>query len=131
MPADIDTIQTLLEYVDWSNDQLLTAADALSDEQLDRDMQIGVGGMRRTMLHIHNGEHVWLRRWRAGADAETKWPSESEKIGIIELGERFAANRRERDAFSERRTFDEFENQRGRATRFFDAVHRRDVRMAQ
>ena len=39
--------------------------------------------------------------------------------------------RRERDPLGERRPFDQLQNQRGRAARLFDAVNRRDVRMAQ
>lgn len=96
---DLSTIRTLLAYTDWSNDRLLQAAAGLGDEPLDRDMQIGVGGLRRTLLHIYNGELVWAKRWGGGADAETKWPSESEKVTIAQLRERFAANRVERDAF--------------------------------
>lgn len=96
---DLDTLRTLLEYTDWSNDRLLAAAGEMSDEQLDRDMQIGVGGMRRTLLHIYNGEYVWFQRWKGGPSAETPWPSEAEKATVRDLAARFAANRRERDAF--------------------------------
>jgi uncharacterized damage-inducible protein DinB len=100
MPAtDFSIILTLLAFTDWSNDQLLAAAASLDDEQLDRDMQIGVGGMRRTMLHIYNGELVWGKRWRGGADAETKWPSETESVSLSQLTARFEANRRNRDQF--------------------------------
>lgn len=96
---DLPTLRALLEYTDWSNDRLLATAAEMSDEQLDRDMQIGVGGMRRTLLHIYNGEYVWLQRWKGGEHAETKWPSEAEPVTIRDLTTRFAANRRERDAF--------------------------------
>jgi len=96
--AQLDTVCILLEYTDWSNDRLLEAAAGLSDEQLDRDMQIGVGTMRKTLLHIYNGELMWYRRWRGGEHAQAKWPSESEPVTVSELRERFAANRRERDA---------------------------------
>jgi uncharacterized damage-inducible protein DinB len=96
-PPDLGTIRTLLEYADWSNDRLLAAAGPLSDEQLDRDMQIGPGTLRRTLIHIHNGEYVWLRRWRG--EAETPWPSESDKLSVDEIRKRFEANRRERETF--------------------------------
>ncbi len=96
---DLAAVRTLLEYTDWSNDQLLSGAVPLADEQLDREMQIGVGTMRRTLLHIYNGEYVWLRRWRGGVEAETKWPSESERVSVAELETLFARNRRDRETY--------------------------------
>jgi uncharacterized damage-inducible protein DinB len=99
MPADLGTIRTLLVHTDWSNDRLLDAAAGLGDEPLDRDMQIGGGGLRRTMLHIFNGEHTWLRRWQGGAGSETPWPSETEAVTMEALRARFAAMRSEREWF--------------------------------
>lgn len=98
----LPTLRTLLTYTDWSNDQLLDYAAPLTDEQLDRDMQIGPGAMRRTVLHIYNGERVWFLRWRdgfSGAAAEPPWPTESEKTSVAELRTRMNANRSERDSF--------------------------------
>ena len=99
--VDLATIRTLLAFTDWSNDQLLDAAAQaeFDDEHLDRDMQIGVGGLRRTLLHIYNGELIWAKRWRGGVDAETRWPSETEKVTIAQLRERLVANRSARDTF--------------------------------
>ena len=97
---DLLTVRTLLEYTDWSNHRLLECAGPLTDEQLDRDMQIGPGSLRKTMLHIYNGESVWLKRWRS--EIEIKWPSEAEKVSITDLTRRFEGTIRERDMFLER-----------------------------
>ena len=97
---DLSTVRTLLEYTDWSNGRLLEGAGPLTDEQLDRDMQIGPGSLRKTMLHIYNGESVWLKRWRS--EIEIKWPSEAEKVSITDLTRRFEGTIRERDMFLER-----------------------------
>ena len=92
----LGTIRTLLAYTDWSNHRLLECASALSDEQLDRDMQIGPGTMRRTMRHIYAGEYVWLRRWRG--EVETDWLDETAKIPVGQLAADFETNIREREA---------------------------------
>ncbi len=94
---DLATIRTLLEYTDWSNSRLLEAALPLSDEQLDRPLDIGPGTLRRILIHTFNGEYVWLRRWRG--EHETKWPSESDPTPVAALQVAFAANARERDAY--------------------------------
>jgi uncharacterized damage-inducible protein DinB len=94
---DLDTVRVLLEYTDWSNRQLLECAAGVDDAALDRDLQIGPGSLRRILLHIYNGEHAWLRRWKG--EAETKWPSEGEKVGVPELASRFAHNAEARDAW--------------------------------
>lgn len=97
MTADLATVRTLLEHSDWSNRKLLEAALTLEEGELDRDMQIGPGSIRRILLHTYNGEAVWLKRWQG--NAETKWPSESEKIGVRDLMERFERCWVERDGF--------------------------------
>lgn len=103
MPTtDLDLLLKLFAYTDWSNDRLLEAAAPMTDEQLDRGMDIGPGTLRKTLLHIYNGEFVWLRRWqgRGGGDhGETPWPSEKEAVTIAQLRERFGAVRRDRAAF--------------------------------
>jgi uncharacterized damage-inducible protein DinB len=83
----MDTIRTILRYSDWADDQLLRAAGALGDEQLDRPFDMGVGSLRRTLLHIWAGESVWLARWQG--KAETPWPDEGERVSVATLAERF------------------------------------------
>lgn len=94
---DLGTIRVLLEYTDWSNRQILRCATPLNDAQLDRDMEIGPGTLRRTLIHIHNGESVWLKRWQGNIEA--RWPGESEKITVPDLAERFERTRLERDRY--------------------------------
>ncbi|HVU64764.1 MAG TPA: DinB family protein [Phycisphaerales bacterium] len=96
---DLGTIRTLIEYTDWSNTRLLEGAAPLGDEQLDRDVQIGPGTLRRIMLHIYNGEHIWLRRWQG--IVENAWPDEGARVSIGELRASFAAHVAERGRWIE------------------------------
>ena len=71
----------LFEYSDWANAQVLSAAAGLSDEQLDRPLEIGPGPgtLRRVLMHTWAGEDMWLRRWQG--EIEARWPAESERLG--------------------------------------------------
>ncbi|MCK6483506.1 MAG: DinB family protein [Phycisphaerae bacterium] len=93
----IDTIRQLLRYSDWANQQILRCAAQLSDEQLDRNFDIGRGTLRRTLMHIHAGEQVWHQRSRG--QSETPWPDEKEPVSVVTLAERFGRTAAERDAF--------------------------------
>lgn len=95
-------IRTLLDHTDWSNDRLLESASRLDDNLLDRDLEMGPGTLRRTMLHIDNGEHIWLKRWIGGGAERTPWPSEAERISMEDLHARFRAHRAEREHFLDR-----------------------------
>ncbi len=92
---DIATIRVMLEYTDWSNGKLLDDAAGCTDEQLDRDLQIGPGTLRRILLHTYNGEMIWLKRWRG--IVENPWPGEGERVAIADLRGRFEANARARE----------------------------------
>lgn len=89
----------LLRYNDWANDAVLAAAAPLADAALDRPIDMGVGGLRRTLVHIFNGEHVWLNRWQG--IAETPWPDESERVAIPALRQRFERLVQDRDGYLE------------------------------
>lgn len=93
----VDTLRSMMKYSDCANAALLAASEPLGDAQLDQPFDMGVGSLRRTLLHIYNGEHVWLNRWQGRR--ETPWPSESEMAVVRDLTERFRATWRERDAY--------------------------------
>lgn len=63
---DIDTVGFYLRYSDWAQDRVLRAAAALSDEQLDRNFEIGIGTLRETLAHIRDAEQWWLTNWTKG-----------------------------------------------------------------
>lgn len=94
---DLATIRVLLEHSDFSNRALLRPAAGLTDEQLDRDLEIGPGTLRKILLHTYNGEAVWLKRWQG--NTETRWPSEAEKATVADLTERFERVWLERDRY--------------------------------
>jgi uncharacterized damage-inducible protein DinB len=94
---DLETIRLMLEYTDVSSRALLEHAGGVSDVQLDRELEIGPGTLRKILLHTYNGEAVWLKRWQG--NAETKWPDESEKVSVQDLVDRFERVWLERDRY--------------------------------
>jgi uncharacterized damage-inducible protein DinB len=92
----MNAIRRMLRHGEWANGEILRCARGLSDDSLDRKFEMGPGSLRRTLLHIHNGESVWLERWKG---ISPEWPSEEERIGVRELEERFAALYADRAAF--------------------------------
>jgi uncharacterized damage-inducible protein DinB len=56
----VELLQRLHEHRAWVNNNLLTAAAALSDEQLRSPFQIGQGSVWKSLLHLYGAEYVWL-----------------------------------------------------------------------
>lgn len=94
---DLSTIKTLLRYSDWANTTLTQAAGGLKPEQLDQTLDIGMGTLRRTLLHILAGESVWLARWRG--ERESPWPDEQERAEPVEIGRRMTEVSAAREQF--------------------------------
>lgn len=94
---ELDLLRQTLQYGAWANGELLRAAADLPDRSLDERFDMGVGSLRRTLLHIYNGEFVWLHRWMGKRD--TPWPSEDEPVSMATLHERLANNNAAREIF--------------------------------
>ncbi|MFG0286483.1 MAG: DinB family protein, partial [Phycisphaerales bacterium JB039] len=90
-------IQALVSYNDMANRMILQAAAGLSAEQLDQPFEMGVGTLRKTLVHIWAGEHMWLQRWLGCGD--TPWVAENEAISVADLEQRWQKTISDRDAF--------------------------------
>lgn len=104
---DVDYFGRMFRYSDWANGQLMSVASPLSDEQLDRPMEIGLGSLQATLKHIFDGESVWLARWQGRG--ETPWPSYDERPDMAKLGDRFRQTAVQRDAFLKTLTPEDFD----------------------
>jgi len=56
----VSLVQRLHHHRAWVNENLLTAASALSDEQLHRPFPIGQGSIWKSLVHLYAAEFVWL-----------------------------------------------------------------------
>ena len=60
---DADVLRRYFVYCDWANAQLHAAAANLTDEQLDREHDIGLKRLRKTLLHICDADAWWYLNW--------------------------------------------------------------------
>jgi len=56
----VSLIRRLHQHRSWVNENLLSSASHLSDEQLRRPFQIGQGSIWKSLLHLYAAEFVWL-----------------------------------------------------------------------
>jgi uncharacterized damage-inducible protein DinB len=68
-----DDLRLLLEYHYWARDRVLDATDALTQDQLTRDLGNSFRSVRDTLAHLHASEWIWLSRWQ-GTSPTTALP---------------------------------------------------------
>lgn len=66
-----DDIQLLYEYDRWANARVFHFLEALTAEQVTRDLGGSFPSVRDTMLHILAGEWTWLTYWKASAQDDS------------------------------------------------------------
>ena len=68
---------------DWARHRVHAAAANLSDEQLDRPFEMGMGTLRKTLGHIADAEAWWFRNWTEGPGALFPPAVEKEPLASI------------------------------------------------
>jgi uncharacterized damage-inducible protein DinB len=53
----------LYSYTDWANERMVTAIEALTDEQRTQPIASSFPSILETFTHIAFAEWLWLRRW--------------------------------------------------------------------
>ncbi len=99
MPAP-NTLRALFVHNDWARVKLLAAAEPLSDEQLDRPFEMGLGSLRKTLHHLWWAEELWLGRWLERADTRPEDPQP--RLSVADLRQCFSKTARDRDDFLDR-----------------------------
>jgi len=94
---NLATIRVLFTYNDWARDQLMPLLAPLDAGRLDREFDIGLGSLRRTMGHLYGAEWIWLARWKGRSPAKQEIPSDSQEMGDLWQSWRETAD--ERDLF--------------------------------
>jgi uncharacterized damage-inducible protein DinB len=69
-----DVLKQMFQYGDWANQRVLEQAGKFEQSQLDHDFGIGLGTLRKNLLHIHDAERWWLKNWTIGASAFERSP---------------------------------------------------------
>jgi uncharacterized damage-inducible protein DinB len=86
MQSAVTILERLHQHRAWVNENLLTAAATLTDEQLRKTFAIGQGSVWKSMLHMCAAEWVWLDALLG--DGETVFPGDVRgKLTGNQLGE--------------------------------------------
>ena len=76
--------QTFFDYNRWANRRLLDAAEALSSEELERDLGGSFASFAGTLRHLFWGERSWLGFWRDGSFGPPLAPDALPDLASIE-----------------------------------------------
>ncbi len=84
--SDGGWIRRFSVYGDWATKRILESAALLTDEQLDHDWSMGMGSLRKTLLHLYDAECWWQLNW---ANQVSRFPNSPESTSIVTLQERW------------------------------------------
>ena len=78
--VSIELVRRYYEFSDWANERVLRLASHLCDEELDRSFEMGVGTLRKTLVHINGAERWWFANWTIGP--EHAFPKADDKMSF-------------------------------------------------
>ena len=78
-------LQRYVAYGDWAMTRALELASDLHASDLDRPFEMGVGSLRKTLLHIADAESWWYRNWTAGPSAFQELPETTELASLSDI----------------------------------------------
>lgn len=67
--SSLDVVRRLHQHRAWVNAILLTAAEKLDADALQRPLAIGQGSLWRSLMHMYGAEYVWLEVLRGNETA--------------------------------------------------------------
>ena len=93
---DAARIKRYFEYNDWAMNRILEETSSISEEQLDHDLNMGMGSMRKNLQHMLDAERWWLSNW---AQDKAEFPRGEDPRSLAEMTELFRFICLERNAF--------------------------------
>lgn len=79
----IDVIRYYFKCTDWARNVALDACARLTDEQLDRSFEMGIGSIRTAFSHTEDAERWWLKNWRGESPGAFPKPNKTDTIATI------------------------------------------------
>lgn len=83
---DLESLAQYCNYGDWAMRRLFDQCRDLTDDQLDQDWGIGVGSIRKSLLHIYDAESFWQANWQTTG---SPFPTTPITTSIAELSKRW------------------------------------------
>lgn len=91
--SDSGTMQELFAFNDWARDRILAGARKLSDEALERPVEMGPGSLRATLLHLYGAERIWLERWQGQPSTFPRHDALADMAALVQAHRALAAAR--------------------------------------
>jgi uncharacterized damage-inducible protein DinB len=93
---DARRVKRYFAYQNWATGKVLDLAANLDDGALDRPFEMGMGSIRKTLLHLHDAERWWLANWTVGP---TRYENSPPTTRYADLRKAWASYARQRDEF--------------------------------
>ncbi len=84
---DVRTIRAYFGYADWARARVHDAAESLPDEAIDRPFEMGIGTLRKSLVHIRDAERWWLDNWNTNEGRG--FPPADARLSIAEIRRTF------------------------------------------
>jgi uncharacterized damage-inducible protein DinB len=92
-----EVVQYYFKCTDWLRNRVLDACANLSDEQLDREFEMGPGSIRATLAHTEDAERWWLLNWTNQSPGE--FPKPDKWVTVAQLRSQFERTAAKRNEF--------------------------------
>lgn len=90
-----EELERYMNYGDWANQRVLHLMGEVPTEALDREFEMGMGTLRKTMLHILDAEHWWYRNWTEGPSEFARMPESTSLPEMLQAYDDMVNRRRE------------------------------------
>jgi uncharacterized damage-inducible protein DinB len=84
-----EDVDRLFNFNQWANARTIASAEALTDEQLHRDLKSSFPSVFATLVHMLGAEWIWVERWN-GSSPQV-WPEMDALKSVADLRARWAA----------------------------------------
>lgn len=81
---DRDSLLEYCHYGDWASRRVIAAAAGLTDAQLDRKFEMGLGTLRRTLMHIYDAETWWVENWKGTPESHFQRLPDSTALAALQ-----------------------------------------------
>lgn len=94
---NVADITQLFAYNRWANARTIESAEALTDEQLRRDLKSSFPSVFATLVHMLGAEWIWAERWNGASP--TSWPAAPRMTTLEILKDSWRAVEADQSAF--------------------------------
>jgi uncharacterized damage-inducible protein DinB len=89
-------LERFFAYNDWADDRVFSVAGQLADSQLDQEFEIGLGTLRKTLVHTCDAQRWWISNWTQGP--LHSFPVIDSSVSMQELKQQMVKIRADRSA---------------------------------